>query len=358
MKAFVRVITIIIVFLLLTNSSVTHLRAEQVTKNAGISVVANATGSRSSTVDAVTRLSTVLSAHARQGGGEILIIPTTEMQQQEMTGLIEDMTVMCRIFDKKLSQSNLISELPLIGNLILPRHSSIDSRSMKAMYIQGYGALFVLDVDFPLAPPPEKEEKQEAEQEGDPLWQQMKKEIFSPQEAAQQTPGRQRREYDPDKVNDLKTTIKKALVHAANIRGLKPDESVVLTITGSGASSNIGTVSMTNYNQVIVHYKDKNVTKVLTSPSLSDLGISLPVVMVIRAKKSYIDALAQDKIDYDQFEQKVQLISYPSLDKTLGRGSWLGEDYRDAYVPSASWIDEDVVENAGSNIRRSSRTAR
>jgi hypothetical protein len=151
----------------------------------------------------------------------------------------------------------------------------------------------------------------------------MKQEIFSPQEAARRAPDRQEEKYDAEKVENLKNTLKKALVHAANIRGLKPDEVVVITVTGSGsdASSNVGkVVAISGTNQIIVHSKDKNTTKILKSPSSNDLGISLPTVLTIRAKKSYIDALAQQKIGYEEFEEKIQLISYPSLCYNIGGG--------------------------------------
>jgi hypothetical protein len=149
----------------------------------------------------------------------------------------------------------------------------------------------------------------------------MKQEMFSPQVVARQTPGRQEEKYDARKVKNLKSTLIKALVHTANIRGLKPDESVILTVTGSSISSNVDkVVAITGTNQVVVHYKDENVTKILKTPSLSDLGISSPTVLTIRAKKSYIDALAQNKIDFDQFQEKIQLLSYPCLGANLSRG--------------------------------------
>lgn len=317
MKPFIRVITIIVVLTLIPTGSTIAQNVVSTTNSEPVSGDDEIFVTNSS--DALVQLRTALSATTKQlGGGKVLVIPTAQIQPQEIATLMEDMTVMCRIFDKKLAQSSLIPETPVWVRLS-SRYSSMGDRSMGAMYIQGYGALFMINVDFPLSPPPETEEKKETEEENaDQVWEHMKQEIFSPQEATRRVPDRPEEKYDPEKVENLKATLIKALVHAANIRGLKPDESVILTVTGSGVSSNADkVVAISGTNQVVIHYKDKNVTKLLNSPSFSDLGISSPTVLTIRVKKSYIDALAQNKIDFDEFEQKVQLISYPSLGQNI-----------------------------------------
>ena len=324
MKSFIRAITIIIVLALLPTGSITPLTALTIaTEREGgvVDVVESALASRPN--DALIQLRTLLSTTKQQsGGGKVLVIPTAEIKPQDMVTLMEDMTVMCRIFDKKLAQSDLVP-----ANLLSSwsgRYSSLFSRrsgSMGAMYVQGYGALFMTTVDFPLSPPQTEEQEDTEEEDADPVWEQMKQEMFSPQVVARQTPGRQEEKYDARKVKSLKSTLIKALVHTANIRGLKPNESVILTVTGSGVSSNVDKIVMNKNNQLLLHTKDRNIVQILGSPSLSDLGISSSTVLTIRAKKSYIDALAQNKINFDEFEEKVQLISYPSLGVNLSRGS-------------------------------------
>jgi hypothetical protein len=357
MKSFSRVITITIVLnLLLAASTTAQTVPTPVQTTPGAAIQQQMIKEANKTADDVRQrlIQLNIATAGQHGGGKVLVIPTSQIQPQEMASLMEDMTVMCRIFDKKLAQSSLIPETPVWVRLS-SRYSSIGDRSMGAMYIQGYGALFMIDVDFPLSPPPEKEEEKEKDKEdADQVWEQMKQEIFSPQEAARRAPDRQEEKYDAEKVENLKDTLIKALVHAANIRGLKPDESVILTVTGSGISSNVDkVVAISGTDQVVVHYKDKNVTKLLSSPSLSDLGISSSMVLTIRAKKSYIDALAQNKIDYEEFEQKVQLISYPSLGQNIsGRSStsfWPTGTYGDWSPPSLPSVG--VFEGRRSNRR-------
>ena len=354
MKSFSRTITIIVVLSMLLAVSITPLTAQE-TATGGVNVIAETPVSHPS--DTLMQLRTVLGAQTQQyGGGKVLVIPTTQIQPQDMITLMEDMTVMCRIFDTKLAQANLRREMPFYG-MTLPGRFSLDSGSMRAMYVQGYGALFMTTVDFPLSPPPKTEEKEDTKvEDADPVWEQMKQEIFSPEEAVRRAPDRREVQYDAEKVENLKTTLIKAFVHAANIRGLKPDESVILTVTGSGSdvSSDVGkVVAIAGTNQVVVNYKDKNVTKILKSPSLDDLGISSPTALTIRAKKSYIDALAQDKVDFDEFEQRIQLISYPCLGQNISgmfSPAFLLDTTTGYSLPSSTSVD--VSESVGSSRRR------
>jgi hypothetical protein len=362
MKSYIKAITIIFVLTLLLAASTTAQTVPTPAQTTpGAAIQGQMIKETNKTADDVRQKLVQLSiaTTGQYGGGKVLVIPTEQIQPQDMVALMEDMTVMCNILDKKLEQSNLISGMSFIGVTLpgRPGRFSLGGDSIGAMYIQGYGALFMTTVDFPLSPPPQTEEKEETKDEdADQVWEKMKQEIFSPQEAVGRTPDRPEEKYDAEKVENLKTTLIKALVHAANIRGLQPDESVILTVTGSGVSSKADkVVAIAGTNQVVVHYKDKNVTKILQSPSISDFGMSLPMVLTIRAKKSYIDELAQNKIDFDEFEQKIQLISYPSLGQNIGGKSstffWPGQTSRNVYVPSPEPFG--VFEGRRSDRRRS-----
>jgi hypothetical protein len=298
MKSFIRAITIIIVLTLIPAVSA----LAQITP-----APAPAPIPAPDSNDVLIQLRTLLSATNQQpGGGKVLVIPTEQIKPQDMVSLMEDMTVMCRIFNQKLAQSNLIQEMPFVGRMMsYSGPFSLDSQSMRAMYIQGYGTLFMTTVDFPLSPPPQAEEQEKTEtEETDPLWEQMKQEIFLPHGDIMRAPVQPEEKYDPKKVENLKSTLIKALVHAANIRGLQPQESVIITVTGEAGRSDslITQVLSSGGNQLI-----------LTAPGDAKTGSMSPTVLTIRAKKSYIDALAQNKIDYDEFEEKIQLISYPRL---------------------------------------------
>lgn len=104
------------------------------------------------------------------------------------------------------------------------------------------------------------QQQEKTEEDADPVWEQMKQEMFSPEEAAKYTPSRPEVKYDARKVKYLKSTLIKALVHTANIRGLKSDESVTLTVTGrAGRSSNVVIQANSRTNSYIVSDKNKNI---------------------------------------------------------------------------------------------------
>ena len=46
-----------------------------------------------------------------------------------------------------------------------------ESRATQAIYLQGYGTLFLLEVDFPFSPPPKSTTKEEQPEETDSVWQ-------------------------------------------------------------------------------------------------------------------------------------------------------------------------------------------
>jgi hypothetical protein len=190
-----------------------------------------------------------------------------------------------------------------------------------------------MNVDFPLSAPPEAEKQQEEKpkkENVDEVWEETRQQIYEPQETIRTGRGAERREvkYDADKVEKLKTTLIESLKHAANIRILKPDESVILSITGSGVSSDkiVGIIGYPGTDQKLVIEKSggKQITKVYTGGLPDDLQLSSPTVLVIRVKKTDIDNFAKGGLNLDGFRQRVQIISYPLLGENVaGAGTSL-----------------------------------
>jgi hypothetical protein len=244
------------------------------------------------------------------GGGTVLVIPSAEITTQEIATISEDMNIMSRIFDKNLDQAHINVDSMFVSRTDSPKVIfGWDRQTMQGMYLQGYGALFLMKVDFPLSAPPKAEEEAESpkKEEGDPLWTQMKAEMYEPQARRKQKGEQPVKEYDPSKVENLKTTLIKSLKHASNIRNLKPDESVILTITGNSGPSGVQTIAVAGTNGVVV-VDDNNKMKILGGDAGDDSS-SLPTILVIRAKKSDIDLFAKGNIDLDQFQQSVQVLN-------------------------------------------------
>ncbi|OHB59291.1 MAG: hypothetical protein A2167_05670 [Planctomycetes bacterium RBG_13_46_10] len=247
-----------------------------------------------------------LSPHSN--AGTVLVIPTSEMKAEDLATITEDMTVMSRIIDSQLG--NRESRRFLFSGDFLGQ----SSRSAETMYLQGYGSLFLRKVDFPLSPTQQvqEEEKKTQKEDVDPVWEQIRRDMYEPQEERGRREERPEEKYDAEKVENLKANLIKALKHAANIRNLKPDESVILTVTGSGDSSKAKTV----VSRVIVQRRDRGTerqdrrsTGIVTPYLQNESGLSSTATIIIRAKRVDIDAFAKGELDLEKFRQRVQIFT-------------------------------------------------
>ena len=321
MKSFIRAITITIVLnLMLAGLTIAQVTPAPAPPAPAPAPAAPQAVSSVNVVDGeISRLGEtfrdLINMRAQQSGGRVLVIPTAEIEPQDLVTMMEDMTVMCRIFDKRLEQSNLVSgRFTTDSRIILPTPFSWGSRSTGAMYIQGYGALFLTRVDFLLSPPPEapeEKETKEEEEDVDPVWEQMKQEMYEPEDVSRRrrTGDRPEEKYDAEKVEELKETLIKALKHAANIRNLNPDESVILTVTGKASQSGPFVTGV---------YKSGDSKYITTGSAGAGSGSLSPMVLTIRAKKSDIDDFAEDKLSFEKFAEKTQLLSYSYLSENVG----------------------------------------
>src|SRR5437899_1586760 len=167
----------------------------------------------------------------RGGPGKALVIRTSDADAKTQANLEEDLAVMSRILDKTVAKKlddDRGNRFMGINVLFAP-----GSGSIRNLYLEGYGALFLLNVNFPLLPPPEKAEPTKEKSETDSTWEEAKQELYGQSDAWAQvgkafkfgmSPGPQQ-EYDKDKVDDLKESLLEALKNATNIRNLKADES-------------------------------------------------------------------------------------------------------------------------------------
>ena len=121
---------------------------------------------------------------------------------------------------------------------------------------------------------------------------------------------------------------------AANIRSLKPDESVILTIIGKGGPTGttiVATRMLPGEDQIVIQERTadgKMITKMATVSALNDIGLSSPAILVIRTKKSDIDEFAKGDLDLEKFRQRVQLLTYPLLGGVDGNNNPLDIYYR------------------------------
>ncbi len=255
----------------------------------------------------------------------MLIIPSGEMKTEDLLNINEDMNVMSRILLKELINTDITLPSPVFGALFTSNYGLADN-TLNCIFIQGYGALFLIKAGFPLSAPSETAEQPEEpdKEDVDSVWEQTRQQIYQPQAASTtftNTRGSDVK-YDAQRIENLKTTLIKALKHATNIRTLKPDESVILRISGSGQSINIISVQKDGDQSLIIYESNGIRQLVMISEDSGDLddyikSLSTPTVILIQAKKSDIDAFSKGEIDLEKFHQRVQIISYPLLQTSL-----------------------------------------
>ena len=261
--------------------------------------------------------------------GAVLVVPAAEIKTEDILTITEDMSVMSRIFERNLelarigtaSGDSLIYAQYPFGSLLGRGGSRIQS-----IYLQGFGALFSTTVDFPLVPGPQaqQEEQTQEDEDVDEVWERTRNEMYQPEGARRRTTratGKPKEEYDAEKVESFKTTLIKSLKHAANIRSLKADELVVITVTGSGDSATLVGEATSAKTKILVVGSDGE-TRVIEEMSPGGEEAFFPAVLVIRAKKSDIDAFAEGTLDLEQFRQRVQVLTCPYLGAVAGGGAF------------------------------------
>src|SRR5581483_928642 len=123
-----------------------------------------------------------------------LVIQTSESDPKTQTALDEDLAVMSHLLNKA------IEDLP--GG---PRHAGkvmgIDvffapgGSPLRSLYLDNYGAVFFLNVNFPLVAPAEK--RPEEKPAGDSVWEEAREELYGQRAGGAGEPGE---EYSQEKV--------------------------------------------------------------------------------------------------------------------------------------------------------------
>lgn len=271
-------------------------------------------------------LTSTLKVLPSTGAVKVLVIPSLRAKTEDLAAITEDMSIMCRIFDKKIGRQHLSSGgVPYEGNYpeviydgwAYPAEFSLQGHNnpTEGIYLDGYGALFLLSVNIPLAPPPEIP-GQKTEEGADPTWEQAKREMHTPAQGTlsynSDPPyvrwggiAQQHEQYDVEKTEELKKNLIKTLKHAANIRNLKSDDWVTVAIRGTAPAVVVKEV----VERSIDGEGSLNVDHV--TPIITRAGYASPsaTLMTIRAKKADIDAFAKADLDSDEFSGKIEVLT-------------------------------------------------
>lgn len=251
-----------------------------------------------------------------------LIVTDQESPGETLSALQEDMSVMARILDKSV-RKNLKGEDSAwaMGIKILSIGGSGGGRNF---YLDGYGAVFVLNVPYPLIAPPKVDETERTKKDTNAVWEETKRELYGPREDgflkkfwAENKPAY---EYSAETVKEIQQSVIGALKNARNIRNLKPEESVVVVVIGpENARSGEFVVETLEQDELIDDGKPKSRRPVARTEKRGRISVGGRTMepgsrgetqMTIRVKKSDIDAFADDKMDFAEFQQKVKVTTY------------------------------------------------
>jgi hypothetical protein len=232
--------------------------------------------------------------------GQSLVIRCSELDPKEQANLEEDLAVMSHLLEKtvgSLGTQPQGSSVLGVNLVFAPGHSPI-----RGLYLEGYGALFTLNVGFPLLPSPKNEDEKESPTT-DSAWNEARQEVYGQQRFDGKAVYVRGEEYDERKVNSLKDAVLEALKNATHIRGLKNDDFITICVFG-------GTAAL----PIKVKAAGKSVGASTKELYGADRPESRSTILTIRIKKSDVDAFAKDKLNLDDFRKKAKITPYAGPD--------------------------------------------
>jgi hypothetical protein len=281
------------------------------------SAIAVARDAQKAALDAVSQIRAMnydvdVSATASPPTGRTLVIPKDSADVKFLADTEEDLNIMAHILDKAAAGPDGKTHRAM-GILIRGPYDL--SASPRNVYIDGYGAIFFIGVNYPLSQPPAHSEEAEAKPETPSEWDDARRELYHPpragfefkwpsgsdfkwQELMSPDGGEA---YDADRVEQLKKSLIAGLKNATHIRSLKPHENVTVIVTGRnpGADRKV-TVRKSGAGRA-------SAAAVTSRPSVSD---NRGNQMILRADKADIEAFQNDRLSLDDFRKKVTVLIY------------------------------------------------
>ncbi len=270
--------------------------------------------------------------------GNVFVIPTAPIVPEKVAETAEDLRIMLQILRDKLSEPRLTrGAFVNFGDFFGDR-----DRTLEAFYLQGSAAVFVLEMDSPFAFAPATPGAGAADKEAvDPVWQRARQRLASPQNplggAVSGRPG----ETEKMDFQQFQEDLLKTLRHAANLRNVEPNESIIVTIiahdesgawpapasvggsygSGGGAWFEGSSYSTSSSSLGPAGGSTHADSGTRASGALAGRGVprragpgSVPAapstVLTIQAKKADIDAFAKGGLSFEQFQQRAKTFTY------------------------------------------------
>ena len=168
--------------------------------------------------------------------GRTLVLPAGAPQPELFGAAHEDLSVMSRILTKAVEKESRRGNYRGFSFAL----GEARNRALDAMYLEGYGAVFMLNADFPLAAPPPPDASKSVSKDEDSTWERTKRELRGQGEAGDDDEGstdlfslgEESPKFDAEKVTSLQRRLIDSLKHAKNLRSVKEDEHVTVVVLG------------------------------------------------------------------------------------------------------------------------------
>jgi len=244
-----------------------------------------------------------------EAGENPLLVRSSDRNAKDEANLAEDLAVMEHILDKALEdlpggQPHARTAMGI--NVFVAPNSS----AMRSIYLEGYGALFLLNVGFPVLATTSA--AQEQKPSGDSAWEEARRELYG-QAIEPQTLGVPGEEFSEEKVNRLKATVLRALKNATNIRGLEGTITVCVLggVNAVPSSTRIWKLDGPN---------NGTAAGVLTA----EAAPVRETVLTIKVTKADVDAFSKGELKFAEFQQRAQIAAYSAAaagTRAVGVGS-------------------------------------
>jgi hypothetical protein len=233
-----------------------------------------------------------------------LIIASSEPDDKALANLDEDLNIMSRVLDKSADHGDE-GDRKAMGIHLWALGGGNRARNM---YIEGYGAIFMLNVNMPLLAPSSKPPTDEKKGQTSSTWEEARNELYGGDNAKGEfkrfhSDKKPAPPFDAERVEDLKKDLTEALKNATHIRGIKGDEYVTLVVQGPASDGNVRRAFRANPDG---RFESGDAFAYAFAGS----GAGSKSAMTLRAKKSDIDAFAKGNGDLDDFRKKVTIATY------------------------------------------------
>jgi hypothetical protein len=241
----------------------------------------------------------------RRSNGRTLVLAAPNTTPEALNEAHEDLTVMARIFGKAASKSG--------KNQREFAFRFGEGRDLDGMYLNGLGALFFVSVDWPVSQPPKAEPKKAAkEDDTDAVWEKERRRLRSGNKDEDfevdielKEKDEEESRFDEARVRELKERLGAAFRHAANLRGLKDSEEVILVVLGHGHPQG-GTAKV----RTELFGGGPGSALILSAFGVGEAG---GTTLTLRARKSDILKLAKNKASDEDFAKAIQIDDRPGV---------------------------------------------